>query len=123
MNLISKIFLPITIPIQFIQRNFKTVFFLTILFYILSNTDTKNLEQPNLQQIDLVGAIMSADLILEKIEKAKLDNSIKGVLLNVNSPGGAVAPSVDVQMTTMMITDFVLAKPLETIERFHCYES
>ena len=95
MNLISKIFLPITIPIQFIQRNFKTVFFLTILFYILSNTDTKNLEQPNLQIIELNGPIMIVDEVLEKISSAATNPLIKGVLLKVNSPGGAVAPSVE----------------------------
>ncbi len=96
MNFLKNLFLPITAPIRFIQRNFKTVLLLTVLVVMYNNTDPKSLEKPNLQQIDLVGAIMSADLILEKIEKAKLDNNIKGVLLNVNSPGGAVAPSVEI---------------------------
>ena len=96
MNLISKIFYPITGPIRFIQRNFKTVFFLTILFFVLSNSDTKNLETPNLQIIELNGPIMVVDDILGKIEKAKNDINIQGVLLKVNSPGGAVAPSVEI---------------------------
>ena len=96
MNLISKIFWPITAPIRFIQRNFKTVLFLTIVFYIVGNTDPKDVEVANLQTIELSGPIMSANEILEKIEKAKTDNSIKGVLLSVNSPGGAVAPSVEI---------------------------
>ncbi|MEA2019679.1 MAG: signal peptide peptidase SppA [Campylobacterota bacterium] len=96
MNLISKLFLPITAPIKFIQRNFKTVFFLTILFYIVNNTDTKNLEQPNLQIIELNGPIMIVDEVLEKISAASADPHIKGVLLKVNSPGGAVAPSIEI---------------------------
>ncbi|MEA3553528.1 MAG: signal peptide peptidase SppA [Campylobacterota bacterium] len=96
MNLISKIFWPITAPIRFIQRNFKTVFFLTIVFYMVSNTDPKDLELVNLQTIELSGPIMSANEILVKIEKAKNDKNIKGVLLSVNSPGGAVAPSVEI---------------------------
>jgi len=96
MNLISKLFYPITGPIGFIQRNFKTVFFLTILYFIVSNSDTKNLETANLQIIELNGPIMVVDEVLEKIEKAKNDINIKGVLLTVNSPGGAVAPSVEV---------------------------
>lgn len=96
MSLISKIFTPITAPIRFIQRNFKTVLFLTIVFYVVQNQDPKSLEKANLQTIELNGAIMDATDILKKIEKAKKDPHIKGVLLSVNSPGGAVAPSVEI---------------------------
>jgi len=39
---------------------------------------------------------MSADSIIEEIEKAQKDPKIKGVLLNVNSPGGAVPPSIEI---------------------------
>ncbi len=38
---------------------------------------------------------MIVDDVLEKIEKAKNDPAVKGVMINVNSPGGAVAPSVE----------------------------
>lgn len=96
MNLISKIFYPITGPIRFIQRNFKTVFFLTIVYFVISSSDTKNLETPNLQIIELNGPIMVIDDVLAKIEKAKTDSNIRGVLLKVNSPGGAVAPSIEI---------------------------
>jgi protease-4 len=96
MNLFSKIFLPITAPISFIQRNFKSVLLIVILTYIASNTDPKDLEIVNLQTIELNGAIMSSNDILEQINKAKTDSNIKGVLLSVNSPGGAVAPSVEI---------------------------
>ncbi len=96
MNLLSKIFFPITAPIQFIQRNFKTVLFLTIVYFIVTNTQTQQLEQPNLQIIELSGPIMIVDEVLEKIETAKKDPLIQGVLFKVNSPGGAVAPSIEV---------------------------
>jgi len=96
MNLISKLFYPITGPIGFIQEHFKTVFFLTILYFIISSSDTTNLEKANLQVIELNGPIMVVDDVLKKIEKAKTDINIKGVLLKVNSPGGAVAPSVEI---------------------------
>ncbi len=95
MNLISKLFYPITGPIAFIQAHFKTVFFLTILYFIITSSDTTNLEKANLQIIELNGPIMVVDEVLEKIEKAKTNIDIKGVLLKVNSPGGAVAPSVE----------------------------
>lgn len=96
MNFLRLLFLPITTPIRFIQNNFKTVLFLTLLIFIANNSNLKDLEKPNLQKIDLIGAIMSADVILEEIDKAKNDENIKGVLLNVNSSGGAVAPSVEI---------------------------
>lgn len=96
MNFLKLLFTPITAPIRFIQRNFKTVLFLTILFSVYGNTDPKSLETPNLQKIELSGAIMGSDDILEKIHRAKNDINIKGVLLDVNSPGGAVAPSVEI---------------------------
>jgi len=95
MNFFKILFLPITAPIRFIQRNFKTVLFLSFLVYLAVNSDPKAMQKPNLQIIELNGAIMSVDEILEKIEKAKLDITIKGVLFKVNSPGGAVAPSVE----------------------------
>jgi len=96
MNLLSKIFYPITGPISFIQNHFKTVLFLTIMYFIVSSSDTKNLETANLQIIELNGPIMIVDEVLEKIETAKNDINIKGILLKVNSPGGAVAPSIEI---------------------------
>ena len=50
----------------------------------------------NLQQINLVGPIMEVSEVLEQIDDASSNDSIKGVLLVVNSPGGAVAPSIEV---------------------------
>jgi protease-4 len=50
----------------------------------------------NLQIIDLRGPILKADKVLEAIEKAKNDKAIKGVLFRVDSPGGGVAPSVEI---------------------------
>jgi len=39
---------------------------------------------------------MSADTIVKEIEAAQKAKNIKGVLLNVNSPGGAVPPSIEI---------------------------
>jgi protease-4 len=95
MNFISKLFWTITAPIKFIQTYFKSVVFLTILYFVLSSSDQANIQKPNLQTIELNGPIMIVDDVLEKIEKAKNDQNIKGVLFKVSSPGGAVAPSVE----------------------------
>ena len=96
MNFLKILFLPITAPIKFIQNNFKTVLFLTILYAIYSSNDTTNIQKPNLQIIKLNGPIMEVSEVLEQINKAKNNKNIKGVLLSVNSPGGAVAPSVEI---------------------------
>lgn len=96
MNFLSKLFWPVTAPIRFIQNNFKTVLLLAIIFYVVQNSDQAKLEQPNLQVINLTGPIMVVDEVLEKIQTAKTDPKIKGVFLSVNSPGGAVAPSVEI---------------------------
>jgi len=92
---IKKLFLPITLTLDFIQKYFKTIVFITILIFISDSNTEKSQTSANLQKIDLVGPIMDPKSVLEKIAKAKENDNIKGVLLLVNSPGGAVAPSVE----------------------------
>ncbi|XPV53190.1 MAG: signal peptide peptidase SppA [Halarcobacter ebronensis] len=55
-----------------------------------------NMQTANLQKIELSGPIMDSTKVLEQVNQAKEDNNIKGVLFVVNSPGGAVAPSVEI---------------------------
>ena len=97
-NFFRILFSPIIAILDFITKYFKTVVFLTIIYFIVvdSNenlTDTNS--YANLQKIELTGPIMDVSKTLEDIEKAKLDKNIKGIMLVVNSPGGAVAPSVE----------------------------
>jgi len=95
---VELIFLPITAPIRFIQNNFKTVLFLTIVVSIAMNSDQQTFEttSPNLAQVELVGPIIIADEILQQIDDIKQNDNIKGVLLKINSPGGAVDASVEI---------------------------
>lgn len=95
MNFFKKIFLPITIPIKFIQEHFKAMLFLLLLFLIFDPTSKENLTPNNLQQINLTGAIMEVSQTLDELEKATNNKNIKGVLFVVDSPGGAVAPSLE----------------------------
>ncbi len=96
MELIKKIFLPITVPMKFIQEHFKAMIFLLILFLIFAPASEQDLTPNNLQQINLVGPLMEVTEVLEQIEKAGSNHNVKGVLLVVDSPGGAVAPSVEI---------------------------
>ncbi len=82
--------------IKWIGQHFMGMLFLLIAFVVLMPTSTTQLTPANLQEIKLVGPIMDADSILKEIETAQKDSSIKGVLLNVNSPGGAVPPSIEI---------------------------
>ncbi len=95
MNFFKKLFLPITVPMKFIQEHFKAMIFLLILFLIFAPTTEQDLTPNNLQQINLVGPIMEVTEVLEQIEDARTNDNIKGVLLSVDSPGGAVAPSIE----------------------------
>jgi protease-4 len=95
MKLFEILFWPITAPIKFIQNNFKATLLVLILILIFTSRE-EPLQTANLKQIELNGPILDANKVLEQIESAKNDQNIKGVLFLVNSPGGAVAPSVEI---------------------------
>lgn len=99
-NFIKKLFYPIIAVLDFITKYFKTVVFLTIVYFVVYGTGSSNetkgsYEVANLQKIVLFGPILDVNRTLEQLQKAKESDNIKGVLLEVNSPGGAVAPSVE----------------------------
>jgi len=96
MNFFKILFSPITAPIRFIQHNFKATLLVIIIISIYQNSDPQTILKPNLQIINLKGAINDPSEILSHIKQAKDNKNIKGVLLVVNSPGGAVAPSVEI---------------------------
>ncbi len=82
--------------IKWIGEHFKGMLFLLIVFVIFMPKSETSLNPANLQEIELLGPIVSADIILKEIEEAQNNPDIKGVLLNVNSPGGAVPPSIEI---------------------------
>lgn len=96
MGFFATIFSPIGKTLSYIQNHFKAMLFVLILFLVFAPDNTQDLTPNNLQEIKLVGPIMEVSEVLEQIQKASDNNAIKGVLLTVNSPGGAVAPSVEV---------------------------
>ncbi|MDR2033395.1 MAG: signal peptide peptidase SppA [Helicobacteraceae bacterium] len=104
MSFLKKLFYPIV----FIQNNFKAVVLVLILFFVFAVVSSQNVQPPNLYRIDLYGEIFSADRFLEQVEAAKADH-IRGVLLVVDSPGGGVAPSVEMMMA---IRDLSRKKPV-----------
>lgn len=97
-NFFKMIFSPITAILDFITKYFKTIVFLTIMYLIIVPADENLVDNNihvNLQKIELSGPILDVSKTIEDIQKAKEDKNIKGILFVVNSPGGAVAPSVE----------------------------
>ncbi|MBL0709125.1 MAG: signal peptide peptidase SppA [Sulfurimonas sp.] len=96
MQFIKKLLSPITSTLGFIQNHFKAMIFVLILFLIFAPSSDEDFTTYNLQQINLIGPIMEVSEVLEQINKATTNKDIKGVLLIVDSPGGAVAPSIEI---------------------------
>lgn len=96
MEFLRKVFLPISMPIKFIQEHFKASVFVLILFLIFAPNEGKITTHNNLQKIDLGGPIFDAKEVVQQIDQATENNEIKGILLSVDSPGGAVAPSIEI---------------------------
>ena len=94
MSFLGKIFSPIEKTLRFFSEHFKGALFFLLLFLIFSPNEEEQTPY-NLQKITLHGAIMDVSETLAQIEKATNNPQIKGVLLEVNSPGGAVAPSIE----------------------------
>ncbi len=79
---------------------------LTIVFVILiivlivpSTKDTELVtigRGEKLAVVELYGVITSSDDIVRQLKKYREDNSIEGIVLRVNSPGGAVVPSQEI---------------------------
>ncbi len=85
-NFLKMLFSPIIAILDFITKYFKTIVFLTIMYFIVVPSDENIVDgniHANLQKIELTGPIMDVSKVLEDI------------LFVVDSPGGSVAPSVE----------------------------
>jgi protease-4 len=82
--------------IKWIGQHFLGMLFLLIAVMMFMPRSTQDKGPENLQEIKLSGNIIDADKVLKEIEGAKTNSRIKGVLFTVNSPGGAVTPSIEI---------------------------
>lgn len=62
----------------------------------LLNPPEQRLRRDSLLELHLDGIILNGDKFLEKLRKYREDNDIKGVLVQIDSPGGVVAPSQEI---------------------------
>jgi len=55
-----------------------------------------NLNTNSILHLDLVGVILNGKQFLENLKEYREDKGIKAIIINVNSPGGAVGPSQEI---------------------------
>ena len=95
MQFLKNLFKVLLAPFDFIMKYFKALVLLLIVFLLFApNGEVKN--DANLARIDLFGPIMESDLFLQELEKIENDENIKGILLVIDSPGGAISPSIEI---------------------------
>lgn len=109
--------------LSFIQNHFKAMIFLLILFLIFAPSGKAPTTPANLVKIDLVGMIVGSEEITKKIKDANEDENIKGILLNVNSPGGMVPPSIEIAEAIKRVEKPVIAYASGTMASGSYYAS
>ena len=103
LELIKKPFIWIGAIVSYIQNHFKAMLFILLLVFIYGSQE--ELKNPNLAIVKIEGEILNVQDILEEIDKADKDDKIKGVLLQVDSPGGALAPSIELSMAVKRLSE------------------
>lgn len=96
MEFIKKIGRCMATGLKFIQSHFKATVLVLIVLWLLLPSGEAGIAPHNLQKIALAGPIMDATAIVEQIDEARENKDVKGVLFSIDSPGGAVAPSVEI---------------------------
>lgn len=76
-----------------------TIFFLFIVVAIIVDKNASLIKQTGIGKIGVLpidGIILTADDLINKLEAFEEDEEISGLILRINSPGGAVAPVQEV---------------------------
>ncbi|PAF44586.1 signal peptide peptidase SppA [Helicobacter sp. 11S02629-2] len=75
---------------------FWIVLIIIVIVILVSMTYTKSTPMPNLAKLELKSMIINSDDMQKQIDRIKENPSIKGVLLEVNSPGGTMSGSIEI---------------------------
>lgn len=108
MEFIKKVGLCLAKGLKFIQEHFKATVLVLIVLWIVLPSGEDGITPHNLQKITLMGPILDAAPIVAQIDEACDNDDIKGVLFSIDSPGGAVAPSVEIAYAIKRLSE---AKP------------
>ena len=68
-------------------------------------TDQMTSSREKIGVVEVQGIITDSKRVVRQIKKYRNDSSIKGVILRINSPGGAVAPSQEIYSEVLKIRD------------------
>jgi protease-4 len=109
MEIIKKIGSCLATGLRFIQAHFKATLLVVFILWLILPSNEDGLASYNLQKISLVGPILDATSIVDQLDKARENKEVKGVLFSINSPGGAVAPSVEIAYAVKRLRE---AKPV-----------
>ncbi|KAA0257780.1 signal peptide peptidase SppA [Deferribacter autotrophicus] len=72
------------------------IFFIEMVLMLTKGDSSVLLKKPHVLVVELNGVIVDSKKVTKKLERAEKDEYIKGVILKINSPGGAVAPSQEI---------------------------
>lgn len=104
MKWIQRIGLCLARGLKFMQEHFKATLLAAFILWLFLPAD-EGMSPHNLQKIALTGPIMDATQIVEQIDEARENDDVKGVLFSIDSPGGAVAPSVEIAYAIKRLRD------------------
>ncbi|MCI5968046.1 signal peptide peptidase SppA [Helicobacter sp.] len=83
-------------PLEFIGKHLKALIFLLVVVLIFMPEREAKVDDANVARINLYGAIFQSDAFLGELELLEKNPHLKGILLVIDSPGGALAPSVEI---------------------------
>jgi protease-4 len=95
--------------LRLIQNNFKATLLVFFILWLIIPSSEEGLTSYNLQKISLAGPILDATSIVAQLDDARENKKVKGVLFSIDSPGGAVAPSVEIAYAVKRLRE---AKPV-----------
>lgn len=96
MQWIQKIGSCLATGLRFMQHHFKATLLAVLILWLFLPSGEEAITSYNLQKISLAGPIMDASVVVEQLDEAGENEEVKGVLFSIDSPGGAVAPSVEI---------------------------
>ena len=97
MQRIKAIFSFISRSIQYFTANFKGILLAIFIIYLIMPSSDE-IRPANVVRINLSGQIVDSQKVVEQIDAAARDKKIHGVLFVINSPGGSVAPSIEISL-------------------------
>lgn len=77
--------------------------------FVIGGLNTVEITGDRIAFIEFDGTIMESQKFIEQLSLLKNDNNIKGIIISINSPGGAVTPSNEIYNYIMSIDKPVYA--------------